>query len=87
MPAHYSLGQHAALEDVAAEFLPTEKVCAFLDDWYVLCKPDRVRHLYSRVEHHLYKRIEVRLNMGKTKVFNHAGVKPPRVDELGRCSR
>ena len=82
MPALYALGQHAALEALAAELLPTEKVCAFLDDVYSVCKPERVRHLYGRVEHHFFEKTGVRLNMGKTKVFNHAGLKPPQVDEL-----
>ena len=49
---------------------------------YVLCKPERVRHLYSRVEHHLYNKTGVRLNMGKTTVFNFAREKLRRVDEL-----
>ena len=35
MPALFSLGQHNALEAVKREFLPTEKLCAFLDDIYV----------------------------------------------------
>ena len=82
MPALYSLGQHEALEALAAELLPTEKVCAFLDDVYILCKPERVRYLCKRAEHHLFEKTGVRLNMGKTKVFNHAGVKPQGVDEL-----
>ena len=67
---------------VAQKLLPTEKVCAFLDDIYLLCKPDRVRHLYDRVAHHLYENTGIRLNMGKTKVYNHGGFKPRRVEEL-----
>ena len=71
MPALFSLGQHAALKAIANELLPTEKLCAFLDDVYLLCKPARVKYLYERVAHHLHEHTGVSLNKGKTKVYNH----------------
>ena len=82
MPALFSLGQHAALEAIANELLPTEKLMAFLDDVYLLCKPERVKHLYERVAYHLEAHTGIRLNMGKTKVYNRGGAKPPGVDAL-----
>ena len=42
MPTLYSLGQHRALEAVAHRLHPTERLFAFLDDLYVVCRPDRV---------------------------------------------
>ena len=82
MPALFSLGQHAALEAIAAELLPTERLCAFLDDIYVLCRPERVKTVYGIVARHLYTYTGIQLNQGKTKVYNSGGYKPAGVDDL-----
>ena len=82
MPALFSLGQHDALEAVKAELLPTEKLCAFLDDVYVVCRPERVSAVYAVVERCLFEHTGIRLNAGKTKVYNKGGVKPNGVDAL-----
>ena len=67
MPALYALGQHAALKELTKKLLPTGKLCTFLDDVYILCKPDRLKHLYDRAEHHFFEYTGVYLNMGKSK--------------------
>ena len=36
-----------ALEEVAASLFPGEQLCAFLDDVYLVCQPDRVFFLYN----------------------------------------
>ena len=82
MPALFSLGQHGALEAIAADLLPTERVCAFLDDIYVMCRPERVKDVYGIVERHLYTHTGIRLNQGKTKVYNKGGLKPAGVEDL-----
>ena len=82
MPALFSLGQHNALEAIAAELLPTETLCAFLDDIYVVCRPERVATVYALVERHLYEHAGIKLNTGKTKVYNTGGTKPEGVDAL-----
>ena len=41
MPALYALGQHAALQSAAAQLGPDETLLAYLDDVYVLCRPER----------------------------------------------
>ena len=82
MPALFSLGQHAALEAIAAELLPTERLCAFLDDIYVLCRPERIKTVYGIVARHLYTHTEIQLNQNKTKMYNSAGHKSAGVDDL-----
>ena len=41
------LGQHAALEAIQREMKPNEKLFAFLDDLYLVSKPDRVGALHN----------------------------------------
>ena len=43
MPLLFSLGIHEALREVSEQLLPGEKLCAFLDDVYVVCQPERAR--------------------------------------------
>ena len=47
-----------------------------------MCRPERVRRVYEIVEHHLYTHAGIRLNMGKTKVYNKGGLTPPGVEHL-----
>ena len=43
----FALGQHPALDWVAARLLPGERLFAYLDDIYAVCPPDRVRDVYN----------------------------------------
>ena len=63
--------------------LPGEHLFAYLDDVYVLCKPDRVRVLYELLKSTLKEDTGLDLNEGKTRVYNKGGVKPEGVEELG----
>ena len=54
----------------------------FLDDIYVLCRPERVKTVYGIVARHLYTYTGIQLNQGKTKVYNSGGYKPAGVDDL-----
>ena len=54
MPALYSLGQHAALEAVKRRLQPQEELFAYLDDVYVLCKPERARAVFDTLEEELF---------------------------------
>ena len=47
MPLLFSIGIQGALEQVARSLGPGEHLCAFLDDIYMVCEPDRVRPLYD----------------------------------------
>ena len=47
MPLLFSIGIQGALEEVATSLAPEEHLCAFLDDIYLLCPPERVVPLYK----------------------------------------
>ena len=49
MPMLFSLGQYRALVAVKAKLRTDEKLFAFLDDIYVVCRPDRVSSVFPRV--------------------------------------
>jgi hypothetical protein len=83
MPALYALGQHPALEAVRPQLLPGEPLFAFLDDVYVLCKPERTRHLFDALATALWEHSRVRVNLGKTRCCNAAGEEPPNCRQLG----
>ena len=53
-----------------------------MDDVYVLCQPERARAVFDVLEEELRNHTGIRCNLGKTKVWNRAGVEPPRVREL-----
>jgi hypothetical protein len=83
MPALFSLGQHPALEAVAAQLQPGEALYAFLDDVYAVVEPNRVRPVYDLLAHHLHETARIRLNSGKTRIWNKAGHQPPNTEDLG----
>ena len=47
MPALFALGQHRALVAVRERLRPDEHLLAFLDDVYIVCRPDRVVHIHA----------------------------------------
>ena len=47
VPLLFSIGIQGALEEVSRSLRPEERLCAFLDDVYLLCLPDRVASLYE----------------------------------------
>ena len=47
MPLLFSVGIHGALEEVASSMEHGEQLCAFLDDVYVVCAPQRVVPLFK----------------------------------------
>ena len=83
MPALFCLGQHDALQAVRDQLQPDELLFAYLNDIYVICKPERARDVFDLVESTLKAHTGISCNMGKTRVWNRAGVEPPRVRELG----
>ena len=84
VPLFFALGIHDALHEVAQQLQEGEDLCAFLDDVYALCSPARVRPIYDLLGEALLRHAGIELHAGKTKVWNRAGVKPPRVDDIGR---
>ena len=73
MPRLYALGQHRALEAVRARLLSDERLLAFLDDVYVVAKPERVVDIYRILSEKLCEHVRIRINVGKTQVWNRGG--------------
>ena len=78
MPLLFSVGQHAAL------LHRDERLFAFLDDIYVVSKPERVGEVHSVLERELWVHAKIRVHSGKTHVWNRSGRMPPACDELQR---
>ena len=83
MPALYALAQHPALAAVAAQLRPGEQVFAFLDDVYIVCRPDRASLLFNLVQQELHAQCGISVNLGKTKVYNRAGIQPTGFENMG----
>ena len=77
MPLLFALGQHAALHAVQSRLKATESLFAFLDDVYVATTPDRVGEVYTALATKLYPHSRIRINGGKTQVWNAACLRPP----------
>ncbi len=83
MPLLFALGIHNALEEVAASLLPGEDLAAFLDDVYVLCRPERVRVVYNALEEASHRVAGIALHTGKTRIWNRNQNPPPDIGDLG----
>ena len=53
---------------------PTTKLMAFLDDVYVVTSPARVADSYAHLERSLWAHAGIRMNLGKTQMFNRGDV-------------
>ena len=82
MPALFSLAQHPALSEAAAGLQESEAIFAFLDDNYVVSAPERTDALHSALEDALWRHARVRLNRGKTRVWNAGGEEPAGLARL-----
>ena len=80
MPLLFSIGIQGALEEVATMLFPGEQLCAFLDDVYVLCPPERVKPIFDAL---LFRVAGIHLHLGKTKVWNKGGVEPEHIHTMG----
>ena len=88
MPLLVSLGQHAVLQAVQGRLVAGERLMAFLDDVYVATPtPDRVGPIYTTLDVDLYRHARVRINGGKTQVWNAAGIRARTCDELERIAQ
>ena len=76
MPLQFCLGQHAALAAVATELREGEKLFAYLDDLYMVCRPERVGEAHALLSRQLWEVARISLHAGKTKVWNRSGTKP-----------
>ena len=86
MPLLFALGQHRSLTAVQNRLRESEKILAFLDDVYVITTPDRVGHAYTVLQHELWTGCHIRINTGKTQVWNRAGERPAFCNTLERIA-
>ena len=88
MPLLYSLGQHGALHKLHSEELRDEETLwAFLDDTHVVIPcPDRTTTVYAALQEAMFSTTGIRINPGKTKIWNAAGVKPSGCGVLQRIA-
>ena len=86
MPLLFCLGQHLALSAVVAGLREGERLFAYLDDLYVVCKPDRVGAVHDLLRVHLWDKCRISLHAGKTKVWNKSGTYSPDCARLQRAA-
>ena len=88
MPLLYSLGQHTALEVTQEEHTREECLLAYFDDIYVVSPvPDRVSQVYATLQRNLFSHARIRINGGKTQVWNCSGIRPSGCDVLERIAQ
>ena len=76
MPSLFSLGQHVALQAVQRLLVEGERLFAFLDDVHVTTpNPDRVGPIHRVLDAELYRHARIRINGGKTPVWNSFGIR------------
>ena len=51
----------------------------------MVCEPHRARAVFDLVRTALWEHARIEVNLGKTKMWNAAGVEPPGVQDLGRA--
>ena len=69
----FSLGIHDVLH-ASQQGLGSEHLMAFHDDVYVVTLPHRVAHSFSVVQEQLRRHSNIRVHLGKIKVWNASGV-------------
>ena len=87
MPLLFALGQHSALDAIQEELHEGEHLLAFHDDIYTTSSPERVGSVYALLEEHLCGYSRIRINGGKTQVWNQAGVRPGACDVVEQIAR
>ena len=87
MPLLFSLGQHAALQAIDSDLDDNEFLFAFLDDVYTVTTADRVGEVYRSLHQHLWDFSRIRINGGKTQVWNAVDDRPDFCDTLERIAR
>ena len=86
MPLLFSLGQHGALQDASRTLGHGEHLMAFLDDTCYVSKPARVGTICGSLDDALWRNVGIRIHVGKTQIWNQAGIRPPICDALERVS-
>ena len=92
MPLLFNLGLHTSLKSISDPLLITENFFAFLDDIYLVCRPNRVAAVYEIIRQKLQRHTNIDIHSGKTKMWNRSGEKPSGekpsgVDQLTAAAR
>ena len=87
MPAFFSLGLRAALCAVNRRLLPNERLLAFLDDIYALCRPERVSDVHVALQEELWAHSRIQVHQGKTQLWNRLGSPPSGWQALTAAAR
>ena len=66
---------------------PSAKLMAFQDDVYVVSSPPQVAACHTHLERELWAHAGIRINLGKTQIYNRAGVLPPDCQHIIRAGR
>ena len=81
---HYVSIQHS--QQAAQARLQDERVFAYLDDIYAVCRPNRVGVVFAILQQELQSHAHIQLHLGKTQVWNR-GVVPVGIEQLTRLAR
>ena len=93
MPLLFSLAMHPSLVSTGDLLREGEKLFAFLDDVYLICKPERVLEVFRLIENALWIHSRISVHCGKTQLWNRSGTTPRGCVDLTspgfepRCSR
>ena len=80
--------QHSDLEAIQRKLFPSERLLAYLDDIYAITPdPERVGPIYAAMQNELWVLSCVRIDGGKTQVWNAAGQKPGVCDAMDQVAR
>ena len=71
------------LAEIKEQMFKGEFLFAFLDDVYVMAKPDRIRTIHDLLSVKLSTMAGIQLHTGQTRTWNTAGVCPESMAELG----
>ena len=78
MPALFCLAMKPALEEIQRRLQPGDLVLAYIDDIYVLTKPERAREAYDLVAEVLERTCHIQVNQGKLLCWNRSGGSAPQ---------
>ena len=87
MPLLYALGQHQALLSVQFQLRPSEGLLAFHDDIFVVTFSERTCEVHSIWREALWDNSRIQIHVGKTQIWNRAGVAPCNFDKFLRAAR
>ena len=82
MPMLYVLGQHQALRSVQFRLRPHERLLAFHDDVYAVAQPERIVAVHRILGEELWQHSRIRINAGKTQIWNRGGHVPSGYETL-----